>query len=388
LLLPNLGLADPIDREEESTMKLEHLRVQLADLDRKLLSIVARRQELAAEIGHVKREAAMPVRDYAQEREVIRRTCAHATKLGLPTHLAEKLLLLLVESSLTVQEQDQVMAHGVGGGRRVLVIGGRGKMGQWFVRFLVSQGYEVEVADPAGPVEGHAHLADWSDSALDHDVIIVAAPLRQSKAILEGLASKKPGGLVFDIGSLKTPLRSGLEALASAGVQVTSLHPMFGPNTELLSGRHVIFVDVGVPEALPRARELFASTMAVQVDMDLESHDRLIAYVLGLSHALNIAFFTALADSGEAAPKLEQLSSVTFDHQLQVARSVAEENPHLYFEIQALNDYGTEAITSLLHAVERLRSIVRAEDENAFVALMQRGRDYLRELRRTADGAR
>ena len=31
-----------------------------------------------------------------------------------------------------------------------------------------------------------------------------------------------------------------------------------------------------------------------------EKNDRLIAYVLGLSHALNIAFFTALAESGEA----------------------------------------------------------------------------------------
>lgn len=46
--------------------------------------------------------------------------------------------------------------------------------------------------------------------------------------------------------------------------------------------------------------------------MDPESHDGLIAYVLGLSHALNIAFFTALAESGEAAPRLARMSSTTF----------------------------------------------------------------------------
>ena len=55
-----------------------------------------------------------------------------------------------------------------------------------------------------------------------------------------------------------------------------------------------------------------------------EDHDRLIAYVLGLSHARNIAFFTALADSGEAAPKFARLSSTTFDSQLEVAGLVAE----------------------------------------------------------------
>jgi prephenate dehydrogenase len=35
---------------------------------------------------------------------------------------------------------------------------------------------------------------------------------------------------------------------------VTSLHPMFGPDTELLSGRHVIFIDLGNAEALSEAQ--------------------------------------------------------------------------------------------------------------------------------------
>jgi chorismate mutase/prephenate dehydrogenase len=152
---------------------------------------------------------------------------------------------------------------------------------------------------------------------------------------------------------------------------------MFGPDTELLSGRHVIFVDLGVPGATQAARELFASTMVEQVTMDLDSHDRLIAYVLGLSHALNIAFFTALSESGEAAPRLATLSSTTFDEQLAVAARVAGESPKLYFEIQSLNDYGTEALSALLYATERIRSVVRAGDEQAFTALMEKGRQYL-----------
>ena len=121
---------------------------------------------------------------------------------------------------------------------------------------------------------------------------------------------------------------------------MTSLHPMFGPDTELLSGRHVIFIDLGNEAALKEAQELFAPTMAERVVMGLDEHDRLIAYVLGLSHALNIAFFTALAESGEAAPRLAKLSSTTFDSQMEVASRVAAESPDLYFEIQSLNDYG------------------------------------------------
>jgi chorismate mutase/prephenate dehydrogenase len=77
----------------------------------------------------------------------------------------------------------------------------------------------------------------------------------------------------------------------------------------------------------PMRRACFASTMVEQVVTTLDDHDRLIAYVLGLSHAINIAFFTALAESGEAAPRLARLSSTTFDAQLAVASLVAGESP-------------------------------------------------------------
>jgi chorismate mutase/prephenate dehydrogenase len=169
----------------------------------------------------------------------------------------------------------------------------------------------------------------------------------------------------------------GLRELQRAGCRVTSLHPMYGPDTRLLSGRHLIFCDVGDKDATAAAKQLFASTMVEQLDMSLEDHDRLIAYVLGLSHALNIAFFTALAESGEAAPKLAQMSSTTFDSQLLVSAAVAGDNPHLYFEIQNLNKFGLGPLDALCDAANRIRETVAGGDEQAFVELMQKGRDYL-----------
>jgi len=356
---------------------LDDLRSQLAQIDRDMLRLAQQRQALALEIGQVKRNAGLPVRDYRQERDVVERARRNAAEHGLAPDLGEELVLLLIRHSLTVQEKDLVAARGSGGGRRVLVIGGNGNMGRWFVRFLTAQGFAVEVADPSGPVEGFPYVADWRQTPLDHELIVVAAPMPATNEILLEMAKAPPRGVVFDVGSLKSPLREGLYALRNAGGRVCSVHPMFGPDTELLSGRHVIFIDLGASEATSAARELFASTMATQVDMDLESHDRLIAYVLGLSHALNIAFFTALAESGEAAPRLATLSSTTFDAQLRVASKVAAENPKMYFEIQNLNDYGTESLSALLYAIERLRSVVRAGDAEGFRALMERGRAYL-----------
>jgi len=359
------------------SVTLEDLRQRVNDLDRQLIALVAERKVVSEEVARVKRATGKPTRDYEREREVIMGVRATAAERGVSPQLAEQLLRLLIRSSLTTQEQASVVAHGAGSGRRALVIGGAGKMGSWFVSFLASQGFAVEVADPAPTPAGVTRVEDWRRSDLRHDYIVLATPLGLTDALLRDLALRRPPGVIFDVGSLKSPLRAGLLALKSHGCKVTSVHPMFGPDTELLSGRHVVFVDLGNAAALAGARELFAPTMAEQVVMSLDDHDRLIAYVLGLSHALNIAFFTALADSGEAAPALSRLSSTTFDAQLEVAARVAQDSPELYYEIQSLNDYGAESLEALSQAVERLRTAVLSQDHDAFVALMRRGRDYL-----------
>src|SRR5580698_10120447 len=219
----------------ELSMTLDELRAALSDLDGELLALVARRKTLSEQVAAVKRATGRATRDFAREREVILRGRAAAEQLGIEPDLAESLLRQLIQSSLTAQEQARVAAQGQGSGKRALVIGGRGKMGAWFSDFLASQGFQVTIADPRGGLPGFDQLADWEDHSLDCDLIVLATPLRATSEILKKLAQRAPRGLIFDLGSLKTPLRAGLDALVKAGCRVTSVHPMFGPDTDLLS---------------------------------------------------------------------------------------------------------------------------------------------------------
>jgi chorismate mutase/prephenate dehydrogenase len=347
-------------------MNLEELRNDLSTIDRQIIELVARRQHIVGEIGRSKQISGRATRDYEREKDVLEMARSQAEAMQVDPKLAEDLMTSLIRSSLTHQERDRVAAEGKGDGRSALIIGGLGKMGNWFVDFFNSQGFITTIADTSA-VTGVGRFADWRDAGTDYDVIVVATPMVVSGKILTELAKIKPEALIFDIGSLKTPLKSGLQALVDAGCKVTSLHPMYGPDTELLSGRHLVFVDVGSSAATEEAKELFAATMVEELDMGLDEHDRLIAYVLGLSHALNIAFFTALAESGEAAPKLAQLSSTTFDAQLLVSAAVAQDNPHMYFEIQNLNKFGRDPLDALYESVGRIRDAVVSGDEQSFV---------------------
>ncbi len=191
-------------------MPIDDLRNELARLDNELLQSVARRRELVREIGRLKEQTGQAVRDFDQERLVIERARQRAEELGISTSLSDTLMRLLIGDALTMQEKQRIAHDSAGSGKSVLIIGGAGRMGQWFARFLASQGYRVVIADPVGGVENLEWHSDWRELKLDHDVIIVATPLRIAAEVMKELAERGPSGLVFDIGSLKGPLAESL----------------------------------------------------------------------------------------------------------------------------------------------------------------------------------
>lgn len=366
--------------EGDLQARLRALREELDGVDAELIDLATRRQQLVSDIGHLKKRHGRQLRDFRREREVLDGVRRAAESRGLDPELAEDLFRRLIEASLTRQEQERVRLAGHGSGQRALVIGGAGRMGRWLAAFLDGQGFDVLIADPAVVPDGSSRFADWREAPTDVAVIAIAAPLRISAGILEELTRRRVEAFVFDIGSLKTPLAPALRCAAEAGLKVCSIHPLFGPDTQLLSDKHVLLVDVGHAGAVEAARSLFADTLAELAVVDLDEHDRLMAPILGLSHALSIVFFTALAECGMPAERLTGLSSTTFDRQLAIARAVADENPDLYFEIQSLNRHGAGMRESLLAAVQVLIESIENDDAEAFRQLMAQGRSYLSDL--------
>jgi len=354
-----------------SADELLEFRQRLDEIDDGIIDLIAERQAIVTTIGEHKLKSGVPLRHYAREREVIDRGVERAESLGVSGRVAREILETLIHHSLGKQEVNQLVQSEHGHGKQALVIGGLGRMGEWMARYLDMVGYHVDVADPVQKETPFDRVDDWESAIDDYDLVVVAVPLRPSNAILHRLAELNPRGLVFDIGSLKSPMRGGLEALVAAGCRVCSVHPMFGPNEIGLSGRHILFVDVGDTEALAEARALFAHTAAECVDLSLEEHDEVMAWVLGLSHLVNIAFASALAESGEAVPLLRQISSSTFNAQLKVAAQVVSENPHLYYEIQQGNRMTGTVVEHFRKVFDDLARAVRVGDEITWTRAME-----------------
>ena len=147
---------------------LDDLRRRINELDRQILELVGKRQETSREVARAKRATGQATRDYNREREVLLAAREAGRQYGVSPQLAENILRLLIRSSLTTQEQASVAAQGAGSGRTALVIGGAGKMGRWFAEFMASQGFAVEIADPAGAPPGFAHQRRLAQSPISN----------------------------------------------------------------------------------------------------------------------------------------------------------------------------------------------------------------------------
>jgi chorismate mutase/prephenate dehydrogenase len=350
--------------------ELLEMRQRLDAIDSHIVDLIAERQAVVTTIGEHKLKTGLPLRHYEREREVIDRGVERAESLGLEGKVARDIMQTLIHHSLSNQETHKLTRSDHGQGRRALVIGGLGRMGVWMSRYLDMVGYRVDIADKIAGDTPFTQVDDWSAVVNDYNLIVVATPLRPSNNILLRLAELKPDCLVFDIGSLKSPMRAGLEAMRLSGCRVCSVHPMFGPDELGLSGRHILFVDVGSPEAINEARALFAHTAADCVELSLEEHDEVMAWVLGLSHLVNIAFAGTLAQTSEAVPLLKKISSSTFNAQLNVATQVVSENPHLYYEIQQGNENTTQVSEHFRKVLDELVNAVVENDEAVFIRHM------------------
>ena len=360
------------------TARLEQHRRDIEALDRRILHLVCERLELARQIGDLKRSCGVPLRNFQVETQVHRRFEDACADLGLDPGLGHGLALFLIERA--VEEQAALMDCDYHGDHlEAVVIGGKGGMGSWIATFLAGQGHRVSVLDPAPSESPFAEITDLSDGVAEADLVVVAVPMGATREVLEKVAGLHPTGVVAEMCSLKGHLDPVMQRLRSQGLRLVSFHPMFGPELRMLSGRTIVFCTEAETNDLALVRGLFEGTSAELVEMDIAEHDRRIASVLGLTHLSNLAYARALMGLQARSSDLAEVAGETYIKQLGTTREVTEENPELYFQIQALNPVTEEVADGLVEAVKEWRETVLAGDGDRFARLMRECRDYMAE---------
>jgi len=191
----------------------------------------------------------------------------------------------------------------------------------------------------------------------EHDVLMRAAALRSAPRILA------------EIGSLKTGLLPALRMLARQGHTVLALHPLFGPGAGSWKGQQMPLVPVAArADELAVARRIFPGASIEPIAAD--AHDRAMARVLALAHAVNVVFAAGLG--GKEAAALDRLGGPVFRLQRMLSAAVLSEDPNFYAQLQARNPHAAAVLLRARDALTDWTLAVRRGDERSLVSIFRR----------------
>ena len=250
-------------------------------------------------------------------------------------------------------------------------------MGKWFARFFRDRGHEVGIYDVRGASPEFESYGTLREGIEGKTCALIATSLDTVQEVIDELRALSFGGVVFDIASFKSHLKDSIGRAAEGGISITSIHPMYGPTAGSLSGKVICFCDCGCAGANGMVESFFVDTPASRVTVSLDEHDRIVSYVLGLSHMINILFATVLREGGFSRADLEAIGSVTFFSQMVTTSNVMKNNHDLYYSIQKLNPHGKELYECLIDTIERVTDLVLSGNETGFLEIMKRGKAWL-----------
>ena len=168
-----------------------------------------------------------------------------------------------------------------------LLIFGYGGMGKLFRDFFESRGYKVSSYD----IDKRKSDVDLSEIE-NFDVIFLCVPMDSIEEAVNEIAKRTKKPLVVDISTLKS---YSIPHLRKAGLDFLSIHPMFGPDSEIGLSNIIIVERSGREEEEIILNE-FKKAGAVLSQIDPEFHDKKMAEIQGVAHFLLILFAYYLRD--------------------------------------------------------------------------------------------
>ena len=92
---------------EKQTDDLDELRKEIADIDRDIVDLIARRTYVASTIAQVKQAQGMPTTDEEQESLVMERAGDNAERFDVDANLVKAIFRLLIELNKVEQRSNR-----------------------------------------------------------------------------------------------------------------------------------------------------------------------------------------------------------------------------------------------------------------------------------------
>jgi len=225
-------------------------------------------------------------------------------------------------------------------------------------------------------------IVNWDVSACD--MVFICSPIPAIPMVLGKISSTlKPGAIVTDVGSVKSPVMNWFASMLPAGVTGIGGHPMAGSDKSGISAadnhlfENAVWVLTPPPEAgtvkLAALTCLLAATGASIRVMDAARHDEAVSRVSHLPHLTAVCLVNALQDNEESLG----LAGGGFRDTTRIASSQSG----LWADILLSNrDKVIDSIDALVEKLAAIRHTLNSGQRAALVAQLQAAKEVRDQL--------
>jgi len=245
------------------------------------------------------------------------------------------------------------------------IIGGKGKMGQWFNRFFAGAGHRVLISDLKTKLRP-------TDMAKKSDVVILSVPLdvalKLSRKIGPVLRKEQ---LLMDFCSMKEGIVEAMSRFSRA--EVAGTHPLFGPYPDTISGQNMIICPKRGSRWLQWLENEFKKRGAIVTRMNPETHDRNMAVIQGLTHMLTVCLGRLLQKLDMNPKEAILYSTPVFRINMDLIGRLLSQDPNLYDDLIGGNRYVPEVL-------EEFRSVLNEGEERLLSGSKGEGAAFMEEI--------
>jgi prephenate dehydrogenase len=222
-----------------------------------------------------------------------------------------------------------------------IAILGAGKMGLWFAKFFLEEGYSVVIADrnkkklELAKKELGVETADFVEAVRKADRVLICVSIDAFEVVIKAIAPvTNKNQIVMDICSIKEKPVKIMHDYVKKGL-VLGTHPVFGPGSRDVQDKAFILTPTNEQE------KKFAETFKVWLETrkarvfitSPKEHDRLMSIVLGFPHFVGLVACDTLLER-ENYPQTRNVAGTTYRMLLTLAEVTVMENPELFSSLQ------------------------------------------------------
>lgn len=239
------------------------------------------------------------------------------------------------------------------------IIGGTGRMGQFFKRFFEANSCKVLIASRNTRLK-------VEDCAKKSDIVLVSVPIDASVNVIKKIAPHvKKGSLLMDTTSIK---KEPVEAmLLHSKCEVVGMHPVFGPNLSSIKNQTIVLCPARKGKWLKWLIKLFRNNKVNVKIATPEKHDEMMSIIQGLNHFSTLSVAHTMKNLGIKIEDSLDYTSPVYKLRMMMVGRILNQDPGLYADLEMVNPKNNRVLKTYLASAKKLQKIIKEKNKKEFL---------------------